>query len=326
MYLAGVLGVCFLQYVIDKNAKGPPGYGTENMGHAPKKHGHDDDHEDAPAEAAPAEPVVAPAEPVVVVARAAPVAVAAVAVPAAPAVAPAPAEPAPAPPTKPLTVAPTPSPLPPGAKQLGFAAGWLIFEEGGGVFATSPYGAGSAAPHRLTPSGVTVGAVLLGENELLIEYPSAFGEATTSLFRAKLPPADEGGHIFDPVPDTLSPAGTCTPPGNVVGWITTGSPLAVRGALVQSGSSLTLALRTQEVARVGNALWLATCKRLGLPPPSIDPSGPAIFSDWQAVATFENGGAISLLGFRDEAAWVFDSAAKKAYAISVDGTSKEVAL
>jgi len=170
-----------------------------------------------------------------------------------------------------------------------------------------------------------VGTVLIGDGELLVEYPAAFGSDASSLYRVKLP-SDASDPVPEPVPDTLSPAGTCTPPGDVVGWITTGSPLAVRGALVRSGANLSLALRSEEVARVGNPLWLATCKRLGLPEPPVDPMGPRLFSEWVLAATFDAPADVTLLGFREETAWVFDHSAKVALAIAPDGTRTEVPL
>ena len=172
-------------------------------------------------------------------------------------------------------------------------------------------------PLSLTPPGVRVGAVLLGKGEVLAEL-EGFGP-TSSLYRITLQSdVSDALDAPEPIPDTLSPAGVATPPGDVVrgsfikatahsaipvirpaptarlcatpvqvSWISVGSPLAVRGALVRSGSVLSLALRTQDIARLGSAAWLNTCRRLGLPSPPPDPNGPAIFSEWRCVATWE---------------------------------------
>lgn len=217
------------------------------------------------------------------------------------------------------------SPLPAGAKSLGTVAGWNVYESAGSVFAENSVF--SSPPLQLTPPGVSVGAVLVGADELLVEYPAAFGSDASSLYRVKLPTSDDLFGVDDPVPDTLSPAGTCTQAGSVESWITAcGSPLAVRGALVRSESSLSLALRSQEVARVGNPLWLATCKRLGLPEPPKDPNGPTLFSEWKLVATFDGAAGVSYVGFKDEATWLYEAATNTAVAFAPDGSRTEVSL
>lgn len=56
----------------------------------------------------------------------------------------------------------------------------------------------------------------------------------------------------------------------------------------------------------GNAKWLATCKRLGLPLPPVDPHAPPLFSEWRAVAEWEVAAPRLVLGFREEHAWLTD--------------------
>jgi hypothetical protein len=186
--------------------------------------------------------------------------------------------------------------------------------------------ASSTSSLQLTPPGVAVGAVLVGDAELLVELPAAFGSDASTLYRIKLP-TEENQTGPELVPDTLSPAGTCTPPGSVVSWMTSGSPLAVRGAVVRSGSSLFLALRSEEHARIGNPLWLATCKRLGLPEPPIDPLGPRLYSEWRLVGTLDNeADQLEVQGFHDEAAWFIDHSTKTAVAFSTDGSRTEISL
>lgn len=278
-FLAGVVGLCIVQRVIMSAPK------VSEASH-PSKTKPADDHsfadvpESTPAtlDEPPAAPPVAAAPPITPTMPTTPAATAT------PAAIPAAATAAPA-----VTAAPA-APVLPGSKGLGISAGWSISEKDGGAFAISMLE--SRAPLQLTPPGTKVGAVLVGDGEVLLELPEAFGIDAPTLYRVRLPaadsPADEEVSI-DPQPDTISPAGVATPPGSVVAWITTGSPMAVRGALVQTGDGLSLALRTQDVARVGNPLWLETCKRLGLPPPPPDPTASSpIFSEWRCAAAFSD--------------------------------------
>ena len=97
-------------------------------------------------------------------------------------------------------------------------------------------------PLRLTPPGVTVGAVLLGgagDASLLVEL-DGYTPGPASLHRLVLPDAtaivnfeDDDANapplaVPEPVPDTLPPADS----GAVTAWLTSGTPLAARGALV----------------------------------------------------------------------------------------------
>lgn len=312
-FVGGIVGLCVLQRMIPK--------ATPHVPEAPKK------RKEVPAPAPPAVVEPVPAASPVSQPSAQPSSIAA-AVAAPPAVVPPPAVP-----KKPNTAAAKPPKdlaemtviLPTGAKDLGMTQGWRVFQADGSLFALSMK---SAAPLlQLTPSGVEIGAVLIGDGELLVEYPSGslVGLDASTLYRVKLPDPSEPTEV-EPSPDTLSPAGVATAPGEVVSWITVGSPLAVRGALVRSGSALSLALRTQDVARLGNPRWLQTCKRLGLPAPPPDPTAQSpIFSDWRCVATFKDE-AVSLIGFKDETAWVHNHKTAEILGISPDGSQTALKL
>ena len=297
-FAAGVVGLCIFQRVIVPAPKVP------EPPHVPKRKVHLPVEETSPA---PLSPPASPTE---------------IAEPAEPAEPNEPTEPTG--PASASIVTPLTPPAPAGTKPLGTTAGWRIFESEGAVMAAS-----STASFQLTPPGVAVGAVLIGDAELLVELPAAFGSDASTLYRIKLP-TEEYQTGPELVPDTLSPAGTCTPPGSVVSWMTTmttGSPLTVRGAVVRSGSSLFLALRSEEPARIGNPLWLATCKRLGLPEPPIDPLGPRLYSEWRLVGTLDNeAGQLEVQGFRDEVAWFMDHSTKTAVALSTDGSRTEISL
>ena len=288
-FAAGVVGLCIFQRFIVPAPKVP------EPPHVSKRKVHQ------PVEETPPAPLSPPASPTEI------------ADPAEPTGPPAPASA--------TIVTPLAPPAPAGTKPLGTTAGWHIFESEGAVMAAS-----STSSLQLTPPGVAVGAVLIGDAELLVELPAAFGSDASTLYRIKLP-TEEYQTGPELVPDTLSPAGTCTPPGSVVSWMTTGSPLVVRGAVVRSGSSLFLALRSEEHARIGNPLWLATCKRLGLPEPPIDPLGPRLYSEWRLVGTLDNeADQLEVQGFHDEAAWFIDHSTKTAVAFSTDGSRTEISL
>ena len=222
----------------------------------------------------PAEPVPAAAEPVAAV-------IIAAAKPVTPST------------TVPLSVAATTPPisepmLPPASKDFGSAGMWRVYEDGGTLYAVSQLV--NHVPVELTPRRVTVGTVLLGKGELLAEL-DGYGPGAPQLFRITLPdpelPTDQPPTV---APDAMSPAGVATPAGSVLSWILTAEPLAVRGALVDSGSEgVSLALREAQPARVGSPAWLRTCQRLGLPEPPVDPTAPPLFSDWKCVAQWEAG-------------------------------------
>ena len=252
-FAAGVVGLCIFQRVIVPAPKVP------EPPHVPKRKVH------LPVEETPPAPLSPPASPTEI---------AEIAEPAEPAEPNEPTEPTG--PASASIVTPLTPPAPAGTKPLGTTAGWRIFESEGAVMAAS-----STASFQLTPPGVAVGAVLIGDAELLVELPAAFGSDASTLYRIK----------------------------------------------VRSGSSLFLALRSEEPARIGNPLWLATCKRLGLPEPPIDPLGPRLYSEWRLVGTLDNeAGQLEVQGFRDEVAWVTDHSTKTAVALSTDGSRTEISL
>ena len=69
----------------------------------------------------------------------------------------------------------------------------------------------AAAPVRLTPRGVGVGAVMLGDGELLVEL-DGYSPGNPALHRIALPPADEPAVAWTvppmPQPDSPPPAGS----------------------------------------------------------------------------------------------------------------------
>ena len=82
-----------------------------------------------------------------------------------------------------------------------------------------------------------------------------------------------------------------------------------------------------DTARLGSAAWQATCKRLKLPEPPIDPHGPPLYSEWRKVASWGADARITAAGITDGLAWIHDGSAKIAAAYSSDGECvKEIAL
>jgi hypothetical protein len=219
-----------------------------------------------------------------------------------------------------------PPTAPTNAKLLGTSADWAIFMQHGSLFAAS-----RASALRLTPEGVRVGAVVIGSGELLAEldgYSPSF-TGTASLHRIVLPSAHEpDAPAPDAVPDTEAPGSEGS---TVLAWLTSGTPLVARGALVQPArgdGGAALYIRSQEPARVGDQKWLATCKRLGLPDPPIDPLGPPIFSEWKCVATWSKVAAeeIDAVGFEAERAWVRDTAKMTSTGYAIDGSTTSLPL
>ena len=250
---------------------------------------------------------------------------------------PAPPSKAPPPPAAkvaPAPVAPAPVASAPVAARdactlLGTSASWRIFLEEGSVYAASLVRR-AAAPIRLTPRGVGVGAVMLGDGELLVEL-DGYSPGYPALHRIALPPADEPAVAWTvppmPQPDSPPPAGSVG--ATVRAWITNGKPLAAIGALVRlDDGSQALYMRSQEMARVGSSAWLATCRRLKLPDPPVDPSGPPILSEWRQVRTWDAGSGeqVTLLGFAKDTAWVHEAVAKTASGYTADGKRTELPL
>jgi len=307
LYIGGMASLCTIQFLLpEPKPKAPEEHPSPKKRAAPAALAADP--APAPAAPTPAAPTPAATKPAVVA-----VAAETAEQPAVTAVVP------------PVIAAPMPIvTLPPLAKDLGIAGEWHIYEESGCLFGQSRLM--EQAPLQLTPPGVKVGTVLLGKGEILAEL-DGFGPGVSQLYRIALPDAELPDSLApEPVPDTLSPAGVATPAGSVTAWITTGSPLAVRGALVDSGSEgVSLVLREQAVARLGSAAWLATCRRLGLPEPPEDPHGPPLFSEWHCVAHWEAEQAPpTLLGWRDETAWLLDKAEQKLIAVSPNGERRDI--
>ena len=211
-------------------------------------------------------------------------------------------------------------PLPDKCTLIGRTAGWSVFLEGGALFAAPPQG----APLRVSPAGVGVGAVLIGNGELLAEL-DGYSPGEPSLHRVTLPEAAGAiDSLPDPVPDTAPPADAA---GTVMAWVTTSAPLCARGALLRlAGGEQALYLRDVEPARLGTAAWLATCRRLKLPDPPIDANGPPIYSAWKQVATWDEGANVSVVGYVDGCTWVIDRTDELSIAFEPGGSRKEIPL
>ena len=101
------------------------------------------------------------------------------------------------------------------------------------------------------------------------------------------------------------------------------------GALVERpDGSQALYLRQTEPARVGSAAWLATCRRLQLPDPPVDPYGPTLYTDWAEVGQWESAaaGKVTLLGYENATAWVHDLASKTATGFTAEGKQIQLPL
>ena len=221
------------------------------------------------------------------------------------------------------------TPLPDTCTVLGRSGAWRVYSEAGSLYAV----ARSGAPLRLTPEGVGVGSVMLGDSGELLAELDGYSPEPKSLHRITLHQGADGldgldgpPATADVVPDTACPAGSA---GVVTSWLAAGSPIAAQGAMVRDVESgeHSLYLRTVEPARVGSAAWRATCKRLKLPEPPIDPQGPPLYSEWRKVASWGSGSRVTAAGLVDGAAWVHDATAKIASAFTPEGELvKEIAL
>jgi hypothetical protein len=168
----------------------------------------------------------------------------------------------------------------------------------------------------LTPAPrASVDKVTMGAGGALLEV-SGLAPAGAAVFRAALP-APGSGEAPGVVLDTVAPAG-----GELVEWLVDGENLAVRGALVlqRPANQLVLLLRAQQQAS-GNSLWLATCKRLGLPPPATDPNAPPAYSEWREVASWDAAAPRLVIGFRGEHAWLTDP---EGHVVALNADSGEV--
>ena len=188
----------------------------------------------------------------------------------------------------------------------------------------------------LSPKGVKVGAYFKCGDEVLAEL-DGFSPGEPSLHRIQLPPPDTPlGELLDapppePTPDTEPP----TPSGAVVAWFTSSAkPFAAVGALVKTadgadGAPATeLYMRVVAPARIGSAQWLATCKRLDLPLPPLDPTGPPIYGEWAKVASFDaaESAGLEAVGCDEDCVWLKVPAASKAAGYHADGSRVEVRL
>ena len=75
---------------------------------------------------------------------------------------------------------------------------------------------------------------------------------------------------------------------------------------------------------MGGAAWLATCRRLKLPEPPVDPSGPSLYTEWKRVAVFDDppggGDKARLLHYSDGVAYVHDPRAMRVVGYAANGS------
>ena len=181
---------------------------------------------------------------------------------------------------------------------------------------------GEAAIDLTSPSRAAAGKVVVGDNATLVEVSGMAPGGSSAIFRASLPPA--GDKASKPLLQLDTPP---PPGGEVVEWLLDEQKLSARGALLlQTDGQYCLVLRTEaRQQRMGNKLWLATCQRLGLPLPPVDPSAPPEYSEWRTVATWGADAPRLLLGFRDDLAWMAD-AQGNVLALDAEGGSFSVPL
>ena len=87
-----------------------------------------------------------------------------------------------------------------------------------------------------------------------------------------------------------------------------------------------LMMRSVAPARVGSEAWLATCRRLNLPEPPIDPNSPPVLGAWATVASWATSEPKSVVGLRGGVAWVHDSARGQVVGITAAGERDELPL
>ena len=198
-------------------------------------------------------------------------------------------------------------------------------------------GAGGAIDMTPFPKA-SVGAVVAGaplhnlrrtRDEALVEVSGLTPGGAAHMYRATLPAAvlppkqrpsplaaaADGGASSAAKPslalDTEVPVGT----RGVSRWMVDDEGLAVRAALVlQNDGKTALLVRDETALRMGGDAWLATCKRLGLPEPPLDPDAPRAFTQWKVAAEWPDGAPQPTgLGFRDGCAWVYSAGEVVAY-------------
>ena len=168
-------------------------------------------------------------------------------------------------------------------------------------------------PRDLTPDADGVGAIAFGKGaDVLVAIETPAAGAGTSWHRCTAP----GGPL---ILDTLPPPGG----GAVQQWLVDDGHVV--GAVVERADGATvLMMRGVEPARYGGPVWLATCKRLGLPLPPVDPASPALYAPWEAVAEWDAADGTKVLGVKEGLAWLLQ--ADQAVAIAADGGHFEVPL
>ena len=168
-------------------------------------------------------------------------------------------------------------------------------------------------PRDLTPDADGVGAIAFGKGaDVLVAIETPAAGAGTSWHRCTAP---DGPLILD----TLPPPGG----GAVEQWLVDDGHVV--GAVVERADGATvLMMRGVEPARYGGPVWLATCKRLGLPLPPADPASPALYAPWEAVAEWDAADGTKVLGVKEGLAWLLQ--AEQAVAIAADGAHFEVPL
>ncbi len=237
---------------------------------------------------------------------------------------------------------PPPPPPPPaladGAEPLGVAGTWHVYTLAGALYALNV--AGAAEPLRLSPDGVRVGSVFVGDSStassggggVLAELEGC-APGTAALYRFELPAAGDAAASAAPAPQL----DTCPPTESgehLVTWLAeeaaapdgTRRPVAALGALVRGDGRYSLRMRAHEAAHIGSATWLATCRRLNLPEPPVDPHAPPTMGEWRTVASWGEDEPKVLVGLRGGNAWVHDARKRLSTAYTADGRASELRL
>lgn len=216
-----------------------------------------------------------------------------------------------------------------GDTPCGVTGEWHVYSRAGVLYALDA--AGDGEPLRLSPPGVALGSVVLGRGEVLVEL-DGFAPGAPALYRITLPASGEGSAGVPgcppvaPAPDTASPA---APGSTTISWLTEevvapggrGPPrLAVLGALTYGEEAgYALLLRSPQRARVGSPEWLATCRRLNLPEPPLDPAAPLTFSEFKLVDSWGAAQRKAVVGLQDGSAWIHDADSGRVVAYAATG-------
>mmetsp|Transcript_5785 Transcript_5785/g.17844 ORF Transcript_5785/g.17844 Transcript_5785/m.17844 type:complete len:194 (+) Transcript_5785:914-1495(+) len=126
---------------------------------------------------------------------------------------------------------------------------------------------------------------------ILFEIDGLAPAGTSAIYRLELP--SPGAPFSSPLLmlDTTAPLVD----GKPTQWLVDEESATVRGVIMHDGGTTKLMMREMEESRHGGERWSATCKRLGLPLPPVDPSAPPTYSEWRKVAEWDEASQVSRL-------------------------------